>query len=94
MEEKKESINQNVVLVGMVMFLIGIVIGGLLIAYTGEQKANSISETDMNTLKGLAYYGGFCERLNLDSSVYIQQDQNSKKYYGVPICVERTDTNA
>jgi len=52
-----------------------------------------LSGGDLNMIRDMTYFGGFCERLGLVGSVYIQLDNNSGKYYGLPICIAPEDSN-
>jgi len=46
------------------------------------------SDVDFNRMIAAGLVTGFCERLGLQSSVFLQQD-NEGTTFGVPICIER-----
>lgn len=56
-----------------------------------QQNNNNNNSMDYNGIAEINYFSGHCERLGLESNVLIQ-DYNGVPY-GVPICVERQDTN-
>ena len=86
MKKIKLEIDPIIIVAIIVLLVIGFLLGYL---YPRTQAVSefNLSEKDMNTLGGLSYLSGHCERMGLVSSVYVQQDQNGNKY-GLPICLE------
>lgn len=84
------QVNVNItwgqVMVAMALLVIGLLVGYGIPRMSEMPELQNLSEKDLNTIAGINYYGGFCERLGLESNVYVQQDQNGK-VYGLPICV-------
>ena len=52
-----------------------------------------LTEKDMNFIKEASFVNNGCEKLGLITTVYVQQDYNTGKYFGLPVCVSR-DNNA
>lgn len=96
MQEKKELGKQLigyiiVILIGS--FLLGFALGNM-VGESAAKTKTAFGGQDTNFLVGLAYNQGFCERQGFVSAVLPQQIKDTNQVYGIPVCIERRDTNA
>ena len=77
------------------LLLIGFMVGAVMVSTLSETTElvtetvvceAGLTEADFTKITELAWVGGFCERLGLESTIKVEVDEQGTTY-GVPVCI-------
>ena len=78
------------------VLIIGVLVGAGVMYFAMSKTTSAINgvqeckltQADINYLTNVSIVTGFCERLGVQSSLFLQYDKDTNRTYGVPVCVQ------